>query len=76
MYLELPQLRIHRVSAIETTEAMLLINRHPGPDEENVPLNGTVSLTILDLGTDGIDESVTRIWVDDSLAFDLIIQSI
>ena len=75
MYLELPRLRVHRVSAIETDESMLLINRHPGPDEEDVPINGSVGLTIVDLGTDGIDVSATQIRLDDNLAFDAVIQS-
>ncbi len=74
MYLELPRVRTHRVSAIEVSESMLLINRHPGPDEEGVPIDTTISLTVTSLMTAGIDSSATKVWVNDVIAFDISLQ--
>jgi phage tail-like protein len=70
MYLELPRVRIHRVSAIEVSESIVLINRHPGPDEENVRIDATIALTITSLVTAGIDGNATKVWVNDVIAFD------
>jgi phage tail-like protein len=75
MYLELPRLRVHRVSAIESAERIALINRHPGSDEQNVAINSAIELSIVDFGTDGIDTAFTRVWVSDVLAFDAVIQA-
>ena len=41
-----------------------------GPDETGVPIDSTIVLELVDTGTDGVDRSSVRIWVDDALAFE------
>jgi phage tail-like protein len=74
MYLELPRVRTHRVSAIEVSDPILVINRHPGPGEEDVPVNSTISLTITSLVSEEISGSATKVWVNDVIAFDARLQ--
>ncbi len=46
-----------------------LANRDPAPNEDRVHLDTTIALDVLDIGTDGVDEARTRVWIDDVLAF-------
>ncbi|MDJ0767106.1 MAG: phage tail protein [Myxococcota bacterium] len=67
---ELPALSIEVIAATQADARLCLINRHPGPGEENVPFDWTIALEIVDTGPDGVDLDATQIWVDDALAFD------
>ena len=68
--LELPQLLIHTVAAVVATERVVVINRNPVPDEQAVPINSTIALEIVDLGTAGIARAQTQVFVDGLLAFE------
>jgi phage tail-like protein len=68
--LELPALVVESVAATVESERPLLVNRHPGPDETDVPINATIALELVDSGQNGIDASATRVWVDGVLAFE------
>ncbi len=68
--LELPALVVESVAATVETARPLLINRAPGPDETDVPINATVALELADSGPAGIDPTATRVWIDGVLAFD------
>jgi phage tail-like protein len=68
--LELPALVVESVAATVETARPLLINRAPGPDETDVPINATVALELVDSGLAGIDLTATRVWIDGVLAFD------
>ena len=68
--IELPALYIDDVVTIVSSERPLLINRNPGPDEGNVPLDSKIELEIVDVGIAGINRSATSVWVDDELAFE------
>ena len=67
---ELPALYVDNVAAVVATSRPVLVNRDPGPGEQGVPLGWTISLDVVDPGTDGIDRAATRVWVDGALAFD------
>jgi len=67
---ELPALYADNVAAIVTVERLLLVNSDPGPAETGVPLDWPIALEVLDTGPDGVDRSVTRVYVDGVLAFD------
>lgn len=58
------------VVVLDSTSRPLLINRDPGPDEENVPITWPIALEIVDTDIYGVDRSVTRIWVNGVLAFE------
>ncbi len=68
--LELPALVVESVAATVETARPLLINRSPGPDETDVPINSTIALELADSGPAGIDPTATRVWIDGVLAFD------
>ncbi len=68
--LEIPCLVVDDVVAISGISRPSLINRDPGPEEEDVPLGATIALEIIDPGPEGIDRLATSVWVDGSLAFD------
>ncbi|MDJ0766537.1 MAG: phage tail protein [Myxococcota bacterium] len=74
LVLELPSLRISKIVAIQSENRLVLINRHPAPEEVDVPLNTTITLEIVDLVTDGVDRDATQIHVNGTLAFDADIQ--
>lgn len=67
---ELPALIVDLVAAVAAAERQVLINRDPGPDEADVPIDAAVALEIVDPGPDGIDRATTRVWVDGALAFE------
>jgi len=67
---ELPALYADTVAAIVTAPRLLLVNRDPGPAETGVPLDWPVAIEVLDTGSDGVDRSATRVFVDGALAFD------
>ncbi|MFH0899616.1 MAG: Ig-like domain-containing protein [Pseudomonadota bacterium] len=67
--LELPALFVEGVAAASASRPAL-VNRDPGPDETDVPIDSKVALELVDPGSDGIDRTATRIWVDGILAFD------
>lgn len=67
---ELPALYVDTVSLFAETRRPLLINRTPGPEEEDVPLDASLELELVDIGADGIARAATRVWVDDVLAFE------
>src|SRR5690606_16994665 len=67
---ELPSLFVDLVAAVAAAERPVLINRNPGPDEADVPIDAAVALEVVDPGTDGVDRAATRVWVDGALAFE------
>ncbi|ADO70404.1 tail protein [Stigmatella aurantiaca] len=67
---ELPALYVDTVSPFAETRRPLLINRTPGPEEEDVPIDASLELELVDIGADGIARAATRVWVDDVLAFE------
>ena len=73
--LELPALVVESVAATVESAQPLLVNRHPGPDEPDVPINATISLELVDPGPSGVDASATRVWVDSVLAFEGLVMS-
>ena len=68
--IELPALYINSVIALTGITRPSLINRDPGPDETEVPLDSTVALEIVDPGSAGVDRDQTHVWVDGVLAFE------
>ncbi|RKI05693.1 phage tail protein [Corallococcus sp. AB030] len=66
---ELPALYVDTVSLFAETRRPLLLNRAPGPEEEDVPVDAALELELVDVGTDGIARAATRVWVDGVLAF-------
>ena len=66
----LPTLVADDVVLAVATARPLLINRDPGPDEADVPIDTALALELVDPGPDGIDRATTRVWVDGHLAFD------
>ncbi|GAB4212498.1 MAG: hypothetical protein OHK0013_35340 [Sandaracinaceae bacterium] len=67
---ELPALFVDLVAAVAAAERPVLINRDPGPDEADVPIDTAVALEVVDPGPDGVDRGATRVWVDGALAFE------
>lgn len=67
---ELPALYADTIAAIVAVSRPLLVNRDPGPDESDVPLESAIALEVIDPGSSGIDRAATRVWVDGVLAFD------
>ncbi|MCP4680535.1 MAG: phage tail protein [Deltaproteobacteria bacterium] len=67
---ELPSVSIEVVAATQADARLSLTNRHPGPDEENVPFDWNIALEIVDTGPDGVDPAATQLWVDGVLALD------
>jgi phage tail-like protein len=68
--LELPSLTLYAVAAEASTAHLVLINRSPGPGEAQVPVDSTIELELVDLGTAGVARSQTRVFVGDALAFE------
>ncbi|MBU8900913.1 phage tail protein [Corallococcus sp. M34] len=66
---ELPALYVDTVSLLAEARRPLLLNRSPGPGEEDVPVDSALELELVDVGTDGIAREATRVWVDGILAF-------
>ncbi|WP_404364443.1 phage tail protein [Corallococcus coralloides] len=66
---ELPALYVDTVSLFAETRRPLLLNRAPGPGEQDVPVDTALELELVDVGTDGIARTATRVWVDGVLAF-------
>ncbi|WP_147093122.1 phage tail protein, partial [Myxococcus virescens] len=67
---ELPALYVDTVSLTTETRRPLLLNLAPGPEEEDVPVEATLELELVDVGADGIARAATRVWVDSVLAFE------
>ncbi|MCP3104247.1 phage tail protein [Myxococcus sp. K15C18031901] len=67
---ELPALYVDTVSLFAETRRPLLLNRAPGPEEADVPVDAALELELVDVGADGIARATTRVWVDDVLAFE------
>lgn len=67
---ELPALYVDTVSLFAETRRPLLLNRAPGPEEADVPVDAALELELVDVGTDGIARAATRVWVDGVLAFE------
>ena len=57
---ELPALFVDLVAAVAAAERPALVNRDPGPDEADVPIDATVALELVDPGPDGIERATTR----------------
>jgi len=70
MPIELPSLQVDDVVAVIAPTRLVLINRDPGPDEAGVPLDWTIGLEVVDVGTDGVDLAATQVWINGALAFD------
>lgn len=68
--LELPVLAVDDVAAVVATARLLVINRDPGPAEDEVPLDSVVALELVNTGTDGVARGATRVWVNGMLAFE------
>lgn len=68
--LELPRVQVASVALLTTSARPLLINQDPAPGESRVPVDTGIALELINPGTDGIDGSATRVWVDGVLAFD------
>ncbi|RJS13383.1 phage tail protein [Corallococcus sp. H22C18031201] len=66
---ERPTLYVDTVSLLAEARRPLLLNRSPGPGEEDVPVDSALELELVDVGTDGISRTATRVWVDGVLAF-------
>jgi len=69
-FLELPALVVDNVATVIAASRLVVINRDPAPDEVGVPLDSSITLEFVDLGSDGIDREATRVWVDGVLAFE------
>ncbi|RJS13751.1 phage tail protein [Corallococcus sp. H22C18031201] len=67
---ELPALYVDTVSLLAEARRPLLLNRSPGPGEEDVLIDSALELELVDIGTDGIARAATRVWVDGVLAFE------
>ncbi|NVJ27621.1 phage tail protein [Myxococcus sp. AM011] len=67
---ELPTLYVDTVSLFTETRRPLLLNRAPGPGEEDVPVDSVLELELVDVGVDGIARASTRVWVGGVLAFE------
>lgn len=67
--LELPAFLVDQILFDQTPTRPILLNRDPEPGETNVPIGTNVSLDITDSGTDGVDESATKVFVNGALAF-------
>ncbi|NVJ08785.1 phage tail protein [Myxococcus sp. AM001] len=67
---ELPALYVDTVSLFAETRRPLLLNRAPGPGEEDVLVDSVLELELVDVGADGIARAATRVWVDGLLAFE------
>ncbi len=70
MTIELPSLHVDDVVVVTAPTRLVLINRDPGSDEADVPLNWTIGLEVVDIGTDGVDLAATQVRIDGTLAFD------
>ena len=68
--LELPAFYVDDILLDAGTIARpLLTNREPDPGETGVPKGTNIALELTDVGTDGIDESATQVFVNGVLAF-------
>jgi len=67
---ELPALFVDDVRLVDDVQRPVLINRDPGPDERDVPLDTSIALELVDIGVAGIDRRATRVFVGDLVAFD------
>ncbi|ATB45942.1 hypothetical protein [Corallococcus macrosporus] len=59
---ELPALYVDTVSLFAETRRPLLLNRAPGPEEADVPVDAALELELVDVGADGIARATTRVW--------------
>ncbi len=62
--LELPALWVDDVSAERAADRLVIGNRDPAPEEQDVPLETAIALEIVDVGPDGVDPARTHVWVD------------
>ncbi|MEQ8719660.1 MAG: hypothetical protein RLO52_30210 [Sandaracinaceae bacterium] len=62
--LELPALWVDDVSAERAADRLVIGNRDPAPEEQDVPLETAIALEIVDVGPDGVDPGRTHVWVD------------
>lgn len=69
--IELPALYVDDVRGERSDGRLVLANRDPAPDEAGVPLESTVALEIIDVGSDGVDAAWSRVWIDGVLAYEL-----
>jgi phage tail-like protein len=67
--LELPALLVHTVSAVTSAERLVVINRDPEPAETGVPLDTTIELGLVALGSTGLASDETLVFVNGNLAF-------
>jgi len=67
---ELPGLYFDDVVADATPTRPALANRDPEPGEVQVPIDTNIAIEIVDVGSDGIDRSATRVYVNGVLAFE------
>jgi len=67
---ELPGLYFDDVVTDATPTRPVLVNRDPEPNEVQVPIGTAIALEIVDVGSDGIDRSATRVYVNGTLAFE------
>ncbi len=68
--LELPGFYVDAIVLSESVVTPVLTDREPESLQTNVPIDTNIALEITDVGSDGIDESKTKVWVAGSLAFD------
>ena len=68
--LRLPALYADNAVTFDAVGTPVLLNRDPCPGESGVPIESRLALELLDTGPDGIERSATRIWVNDTLAFE------
>jgi len=66
---ELPALYVDTVALSAEARRPLLLNRAPGPEEADVPVDAALELELVDVGVDGIARAATSVWVDGVLAF-------
>lgn len=70
----LPSWTVTQVEGEASAARLVLLNRLPAPDGDDVPVDALVSLQILDVGADGVDATSVQVYVDDGsgevLAYD------
>ncbi len=62
--IELPLFTVAAITAVTTKARLLLLNRDPGPAEEEVPRDARISFELADTGVAGIDPTSIAVWVD------------
>lgn len=70
MSVPLPNVTVDDVVALQPDLTLAVLNRDPVPGEASVPRDTLISLHIAEFDDEFIAEEVTRVWVNDVLAFD------